>query len=278
MIGQDLNSRTKKEKFFFDKHIFDEPEEDELDQEEEEDLPPPPPTFSEEELEQAKKEAFDKGLRQGKQEEQNSREEKNAALLAAIKDEMQVLFTAEQARESVFEREALTLTLTMMEKLFPYFSEKNGLDELKNALMEMISDQHGQSRIQVDVHPDRRDDIETTLKSIKIPEFRDMAFDVVADETLAQNACRLSWDDGGATHDADAMAASLMGKLKEVLAEHEANSHDTLSIDAKEETSNDSQADETVPGQSEPDSGSEDEAAKAEPEPENNEPEHKGES
>ena len=146
----------KTEKFLFDQHIFDEPEEDEEEFEE-----PPPPTFSEEELEtvrqKADQEAYERGKADGVAESKASREQMVAQVLQQIGQDASILFTNEEHRDKTFERESVQLALSIFEKLFPEEKGKHGFESLKNTISEILQRQENQSEIRIEVHPDAVD-------------------------------------------------------------------------------------------------------------------------
>ena len=212
-----------KEKFFFDQNIFDEDGNIEAEILEEEE--PPPPVFSEAELEAAKKAAFQNGHAQAKQEAEESHAQHLSILLETLSRDMSCLFSQEAAREKLYEREAVALTLSVFEKLFPYMAEKNSFDELSGALEKVLSGYNGKQCVQIRVNPAFSQGVEGFLKELQSKN-ADIRFDVQSDETLADGACKLAWEDGGALHDTQAMAEEVLSILKDGLAGNAVTGHD----------------------------------------------------
>ena len=203
----------KREKFYFNVNIFDEKEEP---------TEPPPPMFSEGELASARQQGFAQGKQEGIQETQDSIAKHTAKILEKISQDVQILFTAETEREKRYEREAVTLTLAIFQKLFPIYKEKFGFEELKGELESILRKQEGQKQITVHVAPAAVESLKAHIANSK----SNVNFLVEGDETLGIGACRLAWVDGGAVRDSDAMAAQVETVLKDLLAVKAAKVHD----------------------------------------------------
>ena len=216
------------EKFFFDQNIFDEDHIDPALLEEEE---PPPPSFSEEELAAAKQAAFQDGHDQATQKEKQSRSQQLAIVMETMSRDMASLFQAESAREKLYEREVVQLTLSTFEKLFPFYSEKAGFDEMRAAMEQVIQAHQGQKTILVRVNPELSEGVTATLKVLQ-EKNPDVRFTVQGDETVQGTNCKLSWEDGGALHDTAEMAENILNILKDGLAGEGANRHDNESASA----------------------------------------------
>jgi flagellar assembly protein FliH len=207
------------EKFFFDTHVFhDEPPEDE-------NAPPPPPTFSEAELAAAKKEAFKEGHAQATQEQKDSQNQAIANSMALFTKDIQTLFAAEDARSTLYEQEAVHLTLRIFETIFPTYRERIGFDELRTVITDTIEKQRSNKSIKIYVAPDLTDGIEAHIKTITTP-YPQMVCTVASDEKLTGNACRFTWNDGGAFFDPSTLAQEVLNSLKQTLADDGFTGHD----------------------------------------------------
>lgn len=219
------------EKFFFDQNIFD--EDGNIESELIEDEEPPIPTFSEEQLETAKRKAFQQGHNKASEEEKNSREQHLAQVMEVLSTDIATLFAQEKAREELYEREAVNLVQSVFEKLFPFYAEEAGFSELTSALKEIIESRSSTQKILVQVAPEFTDGVTTFLNTLKEqnPAF---LFEVCGEQSLQGTACRLSWENGGALHDTEAMAEEILGILKDGLAAKGANSHDKRDIQSSD--------------------------------------------
>lgn len=204
---------TKIEKYMFDLNNFDEPE---IEEPEVEDIPPPP-TFSEEELEQAKKEAFDKGKKEGIKESKESRDEYIGKILEEIKTQFEILRKSEQERNAVFEKEAVSLCSTILSHSFSYIESVYGLQETMHIIEKVLNSHLEEGPITIDVCPDEKDDIEEKIKEFSqiLPEH----YIINSSPNLSAGACKISWKNGGAVRNPTKMAEEIQKKLKETLAE-----------------------------------------------------------
>lgn len=212
-------------KYFFDSILFDEPEVDES-AELEEDLPPPPPTFSEEELAQAKEEAFQEGVNQGRLDALASIEKDTALCLAGMQTQIEQLFTREAERNKLYEQEAVHLSLHIFKALYPHYARECGFDELQNFISDVITRQRDLRTVRIQVDPKLKSAIEEHILKLcsSNPEF---SFEVVGDTSLeGSHNSLVSWGDGGAIYKPDAIAADIVEILQQTLAKDGFSSHD----------------------------------------------------
>lgn len=205
-------------RFYFDKNIFDEGWVDPT-------IPvePPPPIFSQQEHESAQAQAFERGRQQGLKEAAESRAQAIAQTISRISTDMARLHAAEDAREKVFEEEALRLTAAVLEKLFPALEAKYGMDELKAVMADVIQKHEGQSEILVEVHAG---DLEEIRQELEKQAGEALRYTIQAREGLASFACRVTWKDGGATRDSQALAGQIAAAIEEMLAARGRSVHD----------------------------------------------------
>lgn len=217
---QASDNKKKEEKFFFNMNNFDDDfVEEEIIEE------PPPPVFSEAELEAAKRQAYAKGHEEGITEERNSREQTLAKIMDRISASTASLFAQETAREALYEREAVALTLCVFEKLFPVYQAAQGFEELKNQLQAVLESQSGQSSIHIKVSSGYAEGIERYMSALS-QKNEALSFKITVDESLDEGDVLLAWADGGAIRRAEAMAQEIKTKLQEVLAGSGAVVHD----------------------------------------------------
>lgn len=246
-----MNTDTKPrkdQKFFFDQNNFDDDHEEEL-----EDLEPPPPMFSEAELEAAKKKAYQEGHNDATLHEKNSRAQHLNAVMDQVLANMGTLFDQENAREKRYEDEAVSLTRSIFETVFPYYSQREGYNELLHAL-KTITDKHSkQDGVVVHVNPDLVEGITTYLKKIETKN-PDIRFEVAGDAHITDTRCRLSWKSGGAAHDPKALAQEILAILDDGLAGKPTNSHDNEGTQPPTADVDDQAPEEDNQGEHNPDS------------------------
>ncbi|MCB1531649.1 MAG: hypothetical protein KDJ35_02155 [Alphaproteobacteria bacterium] len=215
--------KNETKKFFFHMNIFDDDVEDEVEE------TPPPPVFSEEELADARKSGYEKGKADGSDEaskaEKSSRAQLVATVLQQIGEKTDDLFTQEQKRGKLYEREAVELCLHVFEKMFPHYNKEHGFEELKASISNILEKQQNQIKIQIYVQPDIVEAIQKMIAELKNKGFQ-AVITVEADENLPHGGCKMSWHDGGALHDPEALAEQIKALMQQTLAGTAPNSHD----------------------------------------------------
>lgn len=200
-------------KFLFDINSFDEPE------------PIDPatlaPTFSEEEVATARSEGHTAGYAEGKAEGTRlavqSREQLTANTLRSISESFTMLFAGEYDREKIFEEESVRLTLKTLRKLFPVLNKRFGQDEIKDVILSVLQTGARRSAIAIEVAPDDAHSIEELLAGHWSDPESAPRYRVLAQKDLNPGQCRLSWEDGGAVRDAEALAEKVTAALADLL-------------------------------------------------------------
>lgn len=211
-------------KYMFSENVFDEPEEDE-----EELLEPPPPTFSEVDLEEARRTAYEQAYKKGRdeaaEEARQSREQFIAGLLQKISNDFGLIFSEENRRDDIFEQEVVRVCLAIFEKLFPVYMEQEGRTELQAILRDVLGQYTGKSEIAIEVPPGTAQEIQNFINTLKLENDAQNRMAIRENEDTAPDSCRLSWADGGAVRDGQALAGHIKNILEEALA-HKENSPD----------------------------------------------------
>lgn len=208
-------------KFLFDKHIFDD---DYVVTRESE--PEPPPIFSLEELENAKREAYEKGRATAMREANASRDEHVAALIGKISADVHALFAAEHMRETAYEQESLRLAIAMLKKLFPAFEKRFGLDELKHVLVQTLEKSRGAVEIVVEASPANIEALQERVAQIgEMAAGREFRLRMLPNEAMSKDSCKIFWSDGGVIRDSEQLAAQIANIMEETLAAKTGSGH-----------------------------------------------------
>lgn len=203
-------------KFLFDLNNFDAPNVEE-EESVEEYVEPPPPTFSEDDLEASKAVAHATGRNEGMREERESRDQYVADTLRAISENFENLSAAELYREKQYEEESVRLALKIIDALAPSLKTRLGEEALKMSLREVLQTQAGQSEVKIEVHPDCANDIDKLIGEIWSDKDNTPRYKIMADSTLENGACKISWKDGGMIRSPDKTAAAIKSALEGLL-------------------------------------------------------------
>ena len=242
------------EKFLFNQHIFDEPEENEPEIIEE----PPAPTFSEEELEEARRSTYEQAYQKGREEalaeSKASRGEMIARVLQKISNDTGLLFAAEHERDALFESEVIRVALSIFEKLYPVFMETQGSEQLRRVIADILKTQEEQSEIIVETCPDSAEGVEAFLSKMTLSGNAQTRISVIANPDLSQESCQLRWKDGGAVRDGSKLAEQIRAIMVDMLGGNTANTPDPDKNPYEPEKAHEISPNDAILEASEPDS------------------------
>ncbi|PCJ97550.1 MAG: hypothetical protein COA45_09815 [Zetaproteobacteria bacterium] len=229
--------------FFFDNNVFDDENLASMDGVE-------TPEFTKSQLESLQKEAFEKGKRAGYEDSEASTTKNILSVLEKIERDMTVLFAAESDRGGKYEEEAVNLTLTIINKLFPLYMEEYGDKELQSALKSILSNHNTPEKIKIELPEILLAPLETFIKDME--GTLDKQITLSSNASLQRHECRILWPDGGVIYNQNIIAEKTLGIMKEALAERGVNVHDkgvsknkTMSDDQLEKSDEQQTAGET---------------------------------
>lgn len=221
-------------KFLFDLNNFDEPDPELIEEEQ-------APTFTEEDIKAAQEAGYREGKVDGVKEEQESRDQKIADLLAQIQQSMQSLIAAENIRDQQYEEESVQLLHAALKKLLPAMNKKHGLQEIEAVIEEVLKTQASTGKLLVTVNSANKADVEEMLQhktksddddaqEPKAPRYK-----VLADDELDDGSCVLTWEDGGAVRDAQKLIDDMILDVEKLLPEKPSDSVADPKDDIKED-------------------------------------------
>lgn len=174
---------------------------------------PPPASYDDQELEAAKKAAFEEGRKQGMQDSDASKLKFVQSAIQNLVKKTGILANNEAQRDQLFENEAVHLCFSIFESIFPLYFAKNGLEELKEAILSTLEAQKEQSPINVYCHADELEDLQTHFKDNGLGEH----ITLHARDDIAAGDCEISWKDGGAAHNVGAVSQNIAQLLEKTL-------------------------------------------------------------
>ncbi len=207
------------EKFLFDKNMFDD---DPLVGMEEEEIALP--EFTKDQLEAEKSKAFAQGVKAGIKESEAGLTKATLSLLQKIERDMGILFAAEHDRANEHESEAVHLSLSIISKLFPLYSQENGNEELKNAIKTALSTHNAPSQVQIEMHSDILEKVKDNINDIGSDLNKKIT--MIPNSKLSKSECNISWPNGGIICNRDEIAEKTLQIIKEALADRGISVHD----------------------------------------------------
>lgn len=168
-----------------------------------------------EELARTRSEAFEAGCN-------HVRTEREAAILSAL-DALQASLdeVAEQSSEirAQAEADAIELALAAAEALAGHAIAREPGGAIDDAIGRALSQVARGQEIEVRVHPDLVEDIETRIAHRQSQDRRRLGLLVYADDTLAPGDAMLNWDRGGVVVDAETRRQAVLDELAPLLAQ-----------------------------------------------------------
>jgi len=197
----------KERKFLFDQNNFDLPE----TEPEPEVYIEPPPIFTLDDMGHARDEAYAKGVAAGLEQARISREQYLAEQVARVAQELKFLLGAEEYRAAVYEREAIALTDALFKTLLPYYTEREGTGEIRDVISKVLANLPDQPSIIIELPAEDAEQIETYFQSADI-DLERITFK--PNPALSRASCKMTWKEGGAMRDHQAIADSILNTLK----------------------------------------------------------------
>jgi len=203
--------------YFFDANVF----EDDLSPTGER---PQEPEFTRDEIEAAQKKAFEKGKAAGFKESEDGLTQKTLNALNKLERDYSVLLAAENDRMQNYESDSTALCLSIMLKIFPAYTKKYGVDEIKCALSDALSSHSTPEKIVIELHPDLLEKVDGHIKDLEQSLHKYIT--LRANPSFGMDQCHVNWPDGGIICNRQKIAEQTITLIKDTLAERGINGHD----------------------------------------------------
>ena len=206
--------------FFFDNNVFDD---DPLVGMNDKNMPAKP-EFTRDEMEQLRQQAFQEGKKAGFKESEDGITNNLLALVKKLERDIMVLFAAEDDRNKLYEGEAVHLSLSIIQKLFPLYTENHGILELQSAIETALKKHKTPNKIKIEL----QDDISKSLEEYitKLEGTLQKQITLSANPSLRKEECHISWPDGGIISSRNEISEKILETMKETLADHGISVHD----------------------------------------------------
>lgn len=208
----------KGQPFFFDKNIFDEDAPSSPAEEEK-----APIEFTRDDIAREKQKSFEEGKKAGRQEAEQGKTQSLLALLQKIEKNIKTLSSAETERNSIYETDAVHLSLCTLRKLFPVLNEKHGIDELKSGLEKALSSYSTPDSLYIELHENTASALQEHIKQLE--ENTQKTITVKTSSELQEQEFRISWPKGGIINNREKIAQKAFDLITEALAERGINVH-----------------------------------------------------
>ena len=190
-----------KEKFLFDLNDFSDDVAVNVEDE--------APTFSEDELNQAREDSFKLGIEDATTKIRNEHEERFAQCLENVTQHLSTVLQAETRRELEKSIDTTRLTLSIVKKLMPHFSNRYSEDEIISLVKQSLHDRPEEPKIALVVHDTMLESLKEKIDHIAQTQAFQGQVVIIADDTIAQTDCRIEWADGGIEKEFKSLFASI---------------------------------------------------------------------
>ncbi len=189
---------------------------------------PAEPTFSLEDMEQARKEAFNKGHADGLETAKESIEQKTEILVQSVIKNVHALENQEIIRQQDYINNAISIAYKASEKILHNLLGDQKETLLKNALNDFMHDHTPETTLTLFVHPTLEKPIQKHIKTLS------PTITLKGDDNLDETQSRMEWVDGTFEFTPDKMVQSILDAIHGKINEGQPVVDETQKIDHNE--------------------------------------------
>ncbi len=164
---------------------------------------PPPPTFSIEDMEDAKREAFNNGYKNGVDTTNAENDSKILDIMQLITAKLAILEDKQQSVNEANSALLAQITGKILTKLMPSYVNNNGGDEIVFFLQTCISHIVDNDKIIIHVANDVRDNLEYKLSQICENAGFEGRIIIIGKDNMGSSDINIDWQNGNAERDWD---------------------------------------------------------------------------
>ena len=144
-------------------------------------------------VEQAEKDAYNKGMEEAKA----SMEEKQNLLLENIKNQLMTIYTTLGEKQTNLEISALNFSVEMVRKILPTLERERAEKEVKNFLAENFANFSNQDTLSFSFNPEVISSVADSISRLAEQNDFEGKISVHKDVSLGLSDCRVEWKSGG---------------------------------------------------------------------------------
>ncbi len=192
------------------------------------------PTYTAGELNAATGLARAEGMEAGHAEAMRSIERRTGENMAQIAQRLAEAATQREASLQEIERNAVSLCIGLMRRLFPEFQRRHGSGEIEELVRESLRVMVDEPRVVVRLSDENLDMLQERIKSAATAAGFAGKIVLVSDDQVAPGDCAIEWADGGTERNGDRLWAEIDAAIRRLT---DANNADAAASDAAPETS-----------------------------------------
>ncbi len=201
------------------------------------------PTFSQEQLDAARQEGYEAGLKDGAAAAQESQAQRLSELLAQVEQRLGKLIQDSAAEWQSQLGQLQSIALVIARKLLPTYVETHGLAEIESIVTRVVAEMSREPRLVIRVPEKYFDETSARINAIATNEAYAGKVVILGDPELGDSDCRVEWADGGIERDTRAIWDEIDRVLAEVQTpdqpsepEAETHSEQPASVEAAPQT------------------------------------------
>jgi flagellar biosynthesis/type III secretory pathway protein FliH len=198
---------------------------------------PVAPSFSLEDMEQARKESFDKGQEKGLQMAKDAIEQKTEILVQSMIDNIQIFEKNEIVRQADYIDNAVSIAYRATRKLLKTVLDAEKDTLIKRAIHDFMDDHTSKTALTLYVHPSMVQSVE------KYTAMMSSTMVVNGDTALQDTQCRMEWVDGTFEFKPEAMVEQILTVMRPPNVE---TPDDNAVVDAPEKITHNNEIDNTA--------------------------------
>ena len=160
-------------------------------------------------LEEAEKNAFNKGITEA----QNSSLEKQNVLLEDIKNQLMTIFASLEDKKTDIEKSSVNFAISLVTKLLPTLERDMAEKEVKNFLAENFANFSSQEALSFSFNPEIISQIADSIGRLAEQNDFEGKISVHKDASLGLSDCRVEWKSGGV----ERSTSSVLNKVKNIV-------------------------------------------------------------
>ena len=184
---------------------------------------PKAPSFSLEDMEQARKDAFEKGREEGLQIAKDAIEQRTEILIHSLIDRIHDLEMAEDTRHAMAIDNSVSITYKAIEKLIPALLDKNKTALILHALDDFFRNHTNKHELTLFVHSSIQQAVEKHIQNLS------KNIVIQTDNTMTDAQARMEWTNGSFEFKPDEMIA----KILKIIEKHTDEPSESLDESAK---------------------------------------------
>lgn len=171
------------------------------------------------ELDAARREAYERGVRDGRQAAESDLAGLTLAAVTDLAPRIATLIAEQEQQNAVARQGAVRVAVEIVKKLYPHFERRHGLDEIEGLVRACFEELGAEPRLVVRVGPELAAPLKERIDELAVKAGYPGRVVLVPADDLNGAEARVEWADGGVTRDPDRLWDVINRLVEKALAE-----------------------------------------------------------